>query len=209
MTKVLIADDHPVVREGVRRILQGAVEMEVVGEVGRSDEVLDAARRLKPDVVILDIGMPGPGFLEVLEALPAACPGARALILSAQPEEEYAVRALRGGAVGYLTKGYAPADLIEAVRRVAQGRRYVTAALAEQLALGLVSEAGKPPHEKLSNREFEVLRLIAGGSSLKEIAARLVVNPKTVSSFRARVLEKLGAKTNADLVRYAIEHHLV
>jgi len=209
VTKVLIADDHPVVREGVRRILQGAVEMEIVGEVGRSDEVLEAARRLKPDVVILDIGMPGPGFLEVLEALPAACPGAKALILSAQPEEEYAVRALRGGAVGYLSKGYAPADLIEAVRRVAQGRRYVTAALAEQLALGLVSEAGKPPHEKLSNREFEVLRLIAGGSSLKEIAARLVVNPKTVSSFRARVLQKLGAKTNADLVRYAIEHHLV
>jgi len=209
VTKVLIADDHPVVREGVRRILQGAVEMEVVGEVGRSDEVLEAARRLKPDVVILDIGMPGPGFLEVLEALPASCPGAKALILSAQPEEEYAVRALRGGAIGYLTKGYAPADLIEAVRRVAQGRRYVTAALAEQLALGLVSEAGKPPHERLSNREFQVLRLLAEGLSLKEIAARLVVNPKTVSSFRARVLQKLGAKTNADLVRYAIGHHLV
>lgn len=209
MTKVLIADDHPVVREGVRRILQGAVEMEIVGEVGRSDEVLEAARRLKPDVVILDIGMPGPGFLEVLEALPGACPGAKALILSAQPEEEYAVRALRSGAVGYLTKGYAPADLIEAVRRVAQGRRYVTDALAEQLALGLVSAAGKPPHERLSNREFQVLRLLAEGLSLKEIAARLVVNPKTVSSFRARVLQKLGAKTNADLVRYAIEHHLV
>jgi len=209
MTKVLIADDHPVVREGVRRILQGAVEMEVVGEVGRSDEMLEAARRLKPDVVVLDIGMPGPDFFEVLEALPAACPGAKALILSAQPEEEYAVRALRSGAVGYLTKGYAPADLIEAVRRVAQGRRYVTAALAEQLALGLVSEAGKPPHERLSNREFQVLRLLAEGLSLKEIAARLVVNPKTVSSFRARVLQKLGAKTNADLIRYVIEHHLV
>lgn len=208
MTKVLIADDHPVVREGVRRILQGAVEMEVVGEVGRSDEMLEAARRLKPDVVILDIGMPGPSFLEVLEALPAACPGAKALILSAQPEEEYAVRALRGGAVGYLTKGYAPADLIEAVRRVAQGRRYITAALAEQLALNLVGEADKPLHEKLSNGEFQVLRLLADGLSLKEIAARLVVNPKTVSSFRARVLQKLGAKTNADLVRYAIEHHL-
>jgi two-component system invasion response regulator UvrY len=208
VTKVLIADDHPVVREGVRRILQGAVEMEVVGEVGRSDEMLEAARRLKPEVVILDIGMPGPDFLEVLEALPAACPGAKALVLSAHPEEEYAVRALRSGAVGYLTKGYAPADLIEAVRRVAQGRCYVTAALAEQLALGLVSEAGKPPHERLSNREFQVLRLLADGLSLKEIAARLVVNPKTVSSFRARVLQKLGAKTNADLVRYAIEHHL-
>ena len=209
MTRVLIADDHPVVREGVRRILQSAVEMEVVGEAGRSDEMLEAARRLKPDVVILDIGMPGPSFLEALAALPAACPGAKTLILSAHPEEEYAVRALRSGAVGYLTKGYAPADLIEAVRRVAQGRRYVSAALAEQLALNLVGETDKPPHERLSNREFEVLRLLAGGLSLKEIAASLAVNPKTVSSFRARVLQKLGAKTNADLVRYAIEHHLV
>lgn len=209
MTRVLIADDHPVVREGVRRILQGAVEMEVVGEVGRSDEALEASRRLTPDVVILDIGMPGPSFLEVLEALPAACPGAKALILSAQPEEEYAVRALRSGAVGYLTKGYAPAKLIEAVRRVARGRRYVTDSLAERLALGVVSETEQPPHEKLSNREFQVLRLLASGLSLKEIAARLAVNPKTVSSFQARILQKLGTKTNADLVRYALEHHLV
>lgn len=209
MTRVLIADDHPVVREGVRRILQGAVEMEVVGEVGRSDEAVEASRRLTPDVVILDIGMPGPSFLDVLEALPAACPGARALILSAQPEEEYAVRALRGGAVGYLTKGYAPAELIEAVRRVARGRRYVTDSLAERLALGVVSATEQPRHEKLSNREFQVLRLLASGLSLKEIAARLAVNPKTVSSFRARILQKLGTKTNADLVRYALEHHLV
>jgi len=209
MTKVLIADDHPVVREGVRRILQEAVEIEVVGEVGRADEVVAAAARLKPDVVILDIGMPGPGFLEVLADLPAAAPGARTLILSAQPEEDFAVRALRGGASGYLTKGYAPAELVEAVRRVAQGRRFVTHALAEQLALGLVTEGQKPAHEKLSNREFEVFRLLAGGASLKEIGAELSVNPKTVSTFRARVLEKLGVRTNADLVRYAIEHHLI
>lgn len=209
MTRVLIADDHPVVREGVRRILQGAVEMEVVGDVGRSDEVLEASRRLRPEVVILDIGMPGPSFLDVLEALPAACPGAKALILSAQPEEEYAVRALRGGAVGYLTKGYAPAELIEAVRRVARGHRYVTDSLAELLALGVVGATDKPRHEKLSHREFQVLRLLASGLSLKEIAARLEVNPKTVSSFRARILQKLGTKTNADLVRYALKHHLV
>jgi DNA-binding NarL/FixJ family response regulator len=209
MTRVLVADDHPVVREGVRRILQGAAEMDVVGEVGRADEVLDAVRTLKPDVLILDIGMPGPGFLDVLSALPAACGGTRALILSAQPEEEYAVRALRGGATGYLTKGYAPADLVEAVRRIAAGRRYVTAALAEQLALGIVEETPKPLHELLSKRELEVLRLLAGGRSLKEIAARLGVSPKTVSSFRARVLEKMGLKTNADLVRYALERHLI
>jgi len=208
MTRILIADDHPVVREGVRRILQGAAEMEVVGEVGRSDEVLEAVRKLKPDVLILDIGMPGPNYLDVLAGLPAAG-GARALILSAQPEEQHAVRALRGGATGYLTKGYSPPDLIEAVRRVASGHRYVTTALAEQLALGIVEQAARPPHEQLSKRELEVLRLLAGGLSLKEIAGRLGVNPKTVSSFRARVLEKMGLKTNADLVRYALEHHLI
>ena len=209
MTKVLIADDHPVVREGVRRILQAAVEVEIVGEVGRGDEVIEAARRLKPDVVVLDIGMPGPGFLEVLSGLHAAHAGAKVLILSAQPEEEFAVRALRGGATGYLTKGYAPPELVEAVRRVAQGRRYVTDALAEQLALGLVSDGDKALHEKLSNREFEVLRLLAGGRSLKQIAALFGVNPKTVSTFRARVLDKLALKTNADLVRYALQHKLI
>ena len=209
MTRVLIADDHPVVREGVRRILQGAAEVEVVGEVGRSDEALEAVRKLKPEVLILDIGMPGPSYLEVLAGLPAAWGGTRALILSAQPEEEYAVRALRGGATGYLTKGYSPPDLIEAVRRVAAGRRYVTAAFAEQLALGVVEEAPKPRHEQLSNRELEVMKLLAGGLSLKEIGGRLGVSPKTVSSFRARLLEKMGLKTNADLVRYALEHHLI
>jgi DNA-binding NarL/FixJ family response regulator len=209
MTRVLIADDHPVVREGVRRILEGATEVEVVGEVGRSDEVLDAARRTRADVVVLDIGMPGPSYLEVLAALPAECPGARALILSAQPEEDYAVRALRGGATGYLSKGYSPPELVEAVRRVAAGRRYVSAALAEQLALGVVGDAAKAPHERLSGREFEVLRLLAGGLSLKEIAGRLQVSPKTVSSFRARLLEKMQLKTNAELVRYAVEHHLI
>ena len=209
MTRVLIADDHPVVREGVRRILQGAAEVEVVGEVGRSDEVLDAVRRLKPEVVILDIGMPGPSYLDVLAALVAAGGGTRALILSAQPEEEYAVRALRGGATGYLTKGYSPPDLIDAVRQIAAGRRYVSAALAEKLALGVVDGVEKLPHELLSPREFEVLKLVAGGLSLKEIAGRLSVSPKTVSSFRARVLEKMGLKSNADLIRYALEQRLI
>ena len=209
MTRVLIADDHPVVREGVRRILQGAPEVEVVGEVGRSDEVLDAVRRLKPEVLILDIGMPGPSDLDVLAALTAAGGATRALILSAQPEEEYAVRALRGGATGYLTKGYSPPDLVDAVRQIAAGRRYVSAALAEKLALEVVDGVEKPPHELLSPRELEVLKLVAGGLSLKEIAGRLDVSPKTVSSFRARVLEKMGLKTNADLVRYALEQRLI
>ncbi len=209
MARVLIADDHPVVREGVRRVLQGAVEVEVVGEVGRGDEVVPAVTRLQPQVLILDIGMPGPDFLTILAELHRAAPAVRTLILSAQPEEEYAVRALRAGATGYLGKGYAPGELLEAVRRVAQGRRFVSSALAEQLALGLIAEEPKAPHQRLSNREFEVMRLLAAGASLKEIGAHLSVSPKTVSTFRARVLEKLGARTNADVVRYAIEHHLV
>jgi len=209
VTRVLVADDHPVVREGVRRILQGAAEVEVVGEAASADEALDAVRKLKPDVLILDIGMPGPSYLEVLAALPGASAGTRALILSAQPEEEYAVRALKAGATGYLTKGYAPPDLVEAVRRIASGRRYVTPQLAEQLALGVVEGAAKAPHETLSNREFEVFRLLASGLSLKEIGGRLGVSPKTVSSFRARVLDKMGVRTNAGLVRYAVEHHLI
>lgn len=209
MTRLLIADDHPVVREGVRRILEGAAEVEVVGEVGRGDEVVEAARRLRADVVVLDIGMPGPSYLEVLAALSAASPGPRVLVLSAQPEEEYAVHALRAGAAGYLTKGYAPGDLVEAVRRVAQGRRYISAALAERLAAGAAEGTPKQPHELLSAREAEVLRLLAAGLSLKEIASRLGVSPKTVSSFRSRVLEKMGARTNADLIRYALEHRLI
>ena len=208
MTKVLIADDHPIVREGVRRVLQDAAEMEVVGEVGRSDDVAPAVRKFRPDVLILDISMPGPDVLSVLADLATSHPVLRTLILSAHPEEEYAVRAFRAGAFGYLTKGYAPKDLVEAVRIVAQGRRFVTASMAERLALSLAGDATLLPHERLSNREFEVLRLLAAGRSLKEIAARLGIHPKTVSTFRARILEKLVMHTNADLVRYAVEHHL-
>jgi len=209
MTKVLIADDHPIVREGVRRVLQAAVEIEVVGEVGRSDDVLPAVRKFGPDVLVLDISMPGPDFLAVLADLALAHPGLHTLILSAHPEEDFAVRAFRAGALGYLTKGYAPKDLVEAVRCVAQGRRYVTSALAERLlAMALTGDAAILPHEQLSNREFEVLRLLAAGRSLKEIAALLGIHPKTVSTFRARVLLKLEVRTNADLVRYALEHHL-
>ena len=181
------------VREGVRRILR-AGDMAVAGEVGRGDEVAEAARRLAADVVILDIGMPGPSYLEVLASLARGSPGCRVPILSAQPEQDYAVQALRGGATGYLTKGYAPADLIEAVRCVATGRRYVTAALAERLALGVGEKRRSRPRAVLGP-EFEVLRLLAGGLSLKEIAARLDVSPKTVSTFRARVLPKIPRPT--------------
>jgi DNA-binding NarL/FixJ family response regulator len=209
MIRVLVADDHPVVREGVRRVLEGAPDIRVVAEAASGGEVASAVTQASPDVVLLDIAMPGPDFLDVLASIPQARSGTRTLILSAHAEEEFAVRAIRAGAAGYLTKGYQPQDLVEAVRRVAAGRRYISAELAERLAMGLAGEGEAPRHEKLSNREFEVLRLIAAGKSLKEIAGELGINAKTVSSFRARLLSKLDLKTNADLVRYALQHDLI
>lgn len=209
MIKVLIADDHHVVREGLRRVLEAAPDIQVVKEVGRGDQVADGVRESSPDVVLLDISMPGPDFLEVIRASTASRPGTRVLVLSAHPEEEFAIRAIRGGAAGYISKGHSPRELVEAVRRISAGGRFISPALAEQLAIGLAEEASQPVHQRLSNREFEVLRLIAAGRSLKEVAATLNINPKTVSSFRTRLLAKLELKTNADLVRYALEHKLI
>jgi two-component system invasion response regulator UvrY len=208
MIKVLIADDHPIFREGVRRILERTPEVSVVGEVDHGDRVVQTASETKADVVLLDISMPGPGHLEVLRQLKDTLPRTRALMFSAHDEAEYAIPALRSGAAGYLMKSFTAAELVEAVRRVYIGRRYVSANLGEQLASGLDSDTDVAPHLTLSARELEVLSMIARGLSLKEIAGRLEINPKTVSSYRARILEKFGVKTNADLVRYALAHDL-
>ena len=208
MIRVVVADDHPIVREGMRRILEQAQGMEVVAEVERGEHLVALVREKHPHVVVLDITMPGPSFLELIPAIGAANPGTRTLILSGHPEKEYAVHAIRAGAAGYLDKLHAPAELVAAVRRVSEGRRYISESLAEQLAQGVVDQSSGAPHQKLSKREFEVLRLIGDGLSLKEISAKLKVNPKTVSTYRARILTKLDAKTNADLVRYTIEHGL-
>lgn len=208
MIRVLIADDHPIFREGVRRILERTPEMQVVAELDNGDRVVDEAREHKADVVLLDITMPGPGHLAILKALKEALPRARVLMFSAHDEAEYAVPALRNGASGYLEKSFSAGELVEAVRRVYAGRRYVSSDLAEQLAAGLDDDSTMAPHLNLSARELEVLTMMARGLSLKEIAAKLKINPKTVSSYRARILEKLGVKTNADLVRYALEHDL-
>ncbi len=182
--------------------------MTVVGEIDDGDRVLEAARDGKADVVLLDISMPGPGHLEVLRGLKEQLPRARVLMFSAHDEAEYAIPALRSGAAGYLMKSFTAAELVEAVRRVHMGRRYVSASLGEQLASGLDTDTDVAPHLTLSARELEVLTMIARGMSLKEIAARLEINPKTVSSYRARILEKFRVKTNADLVRYALAHDL-
>lgn len=208
MIRVLIVDDHPIFREGVRRILERTPEIRVVGEVADSDRVPDAAREGQADVVLLDISLPGPGHLEVLRQLKDQLPRTRALVFSAHEEGEYAIPALRSGAAGYLMKSLTATELVEAVRRVHSGRRYVSPGLGEQLAAGLDDDNGLPPHLNLSARELEVLTMIAQGLSLKEVAARLDINAKTVSSYRSRILEKMAVSSNAELVRYALKHDL-
>jgi DNA-binding NarL/FixJ family response regulator len=209
MIRVIVADDHPIVREGLRRILERQVGIEVVAEASRGDALPALARERTADVVVLDIGMPGPDFLELIPEILAARTGVRVLVLSGHPEEAYAVHALRAGAAGYLNKADATDSLVAAVRRVQEGGRYISAALAEHLAQQVADEGRAPRHVTLSGRELEVLRFVGAGLSQKEIAARLRVNAKTVSTYRSRILSKLDLRTTADLVRYALEHHLV
>ncbi len=208
MIRLLIADDHPVVREGVRRIVEDCPDMEVVGEAADGDEVLEQLDRTTVDVLLLDIAMPGPGFLQIMERFRAEHRTARVLVLSIQSEDQYALRALRAGAAGYLTKEHSPTELADAIRRIYRGGRYVTATLAEKLAFELDPAAAKEPHESLSDREYQVLCLLGHGKSSKEIAAVLDVSPKTVSTYRARILTKMKLETNADLTRYVVEQHL-
>jgi two-component system, NarL family, invasion response regulator UvrY len=210
MIRLLIADDHPVVREGLRRIVADHPELEVVGEAVNGDEVLTLLRRLPADVVLLDIAMPGPGFLQVLEHLRAEHPSVAVLVLGVPPEDQYAVRALRSGAAGYLTKDHSPEQLVDAIRKVHRGGKYVSPTLAERLAADLATAGTRHlRHEALSHREYEVLCLLGSGRTVKEISTELRLSPKTISTYRARVLEKMQATTNADLVRYAAQHGLI
>jgi two-component system invasion response regulator UvrY len=209
MIRLLIADDHPVVREGLRRIVADDPGLQVVGEAVDGDGVLALISRQPTDVVLLDVSMPGPGFLQVLERLRAEHPGVKVLVLSVHPEEQYAVRALRAGAAGYLTKDHSPEQLIEAIRRVHRGGKYVSPTLAERLATDLAAGGPQAAHELLSHREYDVLCLLGSGRTVKEISAELDLSPKTVSTYRARLLEKMRLTGNADLVRYAARHGLI
>ncbi|MGH7586217.1 MAG: response regulator [Gemmatimonadales bacterium] len=209
MIRLLVADDHPVVREGLRRILDETPGMRVVGEARDGEEVLEQVGRLPADVLLLDVSMPGPGFLGVLDSVRAREPTLRVLVLSVHPEDQYAVRALRAGAAGYLTKDHSPEALVEAIRKVALGGTYVSAALAERLARRLRSDSGVPAHEALSDREYEVLCFLGSGRTVKDIAATLGLSVKTVSTYRSRLLQKMGFEANADLVRYVATHGLL
>jgi DNA-binding NarL/FixJ family response regulator len=208
MIRVLIADDHVLVREGLKRLLDGSPDVAVVGEATTGDEVLQLAGERKVDVLVLDVSMPGPGFLEVLRQLREQHPTIKSVVLSAHPEDEYAERALKAGAMGYVTKERTPSELLEAIRRSAKGLRYVPDSLAQYLAARLSGDRERPAHEALSDREFEVLQLLGRGKSVKEIGAALALSPKTVSTYRERMLQKLELKTTADLIRFAVQQGL-
>jgi two-component system invasion response regulator UvrY len=209
MIRVLIADDHAVVRQGLKQILGETPGMLVAGEATNGQDVLDRVRAESWDVVVLDISMPDRSGLDVLKVVKAERPGLPVLVLSMYPEDQYAMRVLKAGASGYLTKDSAAEELVKAILKVVSGGRYVSPHMAERLAFEIGTDSTKLPHETLSDREFQVLRLIAAGKSAKEMAVELALSVKTISTYRARLLEKMDLATNADLIHYAIQNHLI
>jgi two-component system, NarL family, invasion response regulator UvrY len=208
--RVVLADDHAVVRRGVRQILADAGDIEVVGEAKDYGELSNLLREQACDVLVVDISMPGKNGIEVLKAVRERLPKVQVLILSMFPEDQYAVRALKAGAAGYVSKEAAPEKLVDAIRLAARGKKYITPEVAQALASQLnTGEAPENPHEALSDREYETLRLIASGKKLSEIAEVMSLSPKTVSVYRARLLEKMKLRTNAELTHYAVKHKLV
>ncbi len=209
MIKVFIADDHPIVRQGLRQILAGTSDMEIAGEAVNGQDALDQIRLGGWDVLVLDITMPGRSGFDILKELKGEQPQLPVLVLSIHAEEQLAVRVLKAGASGYVTKENAPTELVNAIRKVVSGGRYISSNLAEILAFGLTVGSDRPRHERLSDREFQVMQLMAGGKTLIEIAEELRLSAKTVSTYRTRLLEKLDLKTNAELMRYALDLGLV
>jgi DNA-binding NarL/FixJ family response regulator len=209
MIRLAIADDHPIVREGLRRIASDDAGISVTGEAATSGELFRLLAAAAVDVVLLDVSMPGSTFVETLKDLREKHSSIKVLVLSAHPEDQWAMRALRAGAAGYLTKDHSPEQLVQAIRRVARGGKYVSESMAEKLA-GMVDDGRtRAPHERLSDREFEVLRALGSGMMVKDVAKQLHLSAKTVSTYRARLLEKMGLKSKEDLVRYVVTHELL
>lgn len=208
MIRISIIDDHAIVRKGLKEIVADSPDIQVTFEASSGAEGLLQIRKNKLDVVLLDISMPGMNGLETLQQIKGAKPRLPVLMLSIHPEEQYAVRALKLGASGYLTKESAPSELLAAIRKVAAGGRYVNIGLAEKLAEYIESDSGRPAHEGLSNREFQVMMMIAAGKPARVIAEELSLSPKTVSTHRARLLGKMRLGGNAEIIRYAMEHQL-
>jgi two-component system invasion response regulator UvrY len=208
MIRVIIVDDHPVVRRGLKQIIAAEPDMQVVGEAENAREALRVIRQTACDAVVLDITLPDGSGLGVLDQLRSERPTLPVLIMSIHDEEQYALRVLKAGASGYLMKNSIPEELIQAIRKITSGGKYISPSIAERLASEFASPE-KSPQEKLSDREFQIMCLIASGKSLKEIGDALCISGKTVSTYRARILEKMGMKTNADLVGYALKNRLI
>ncbi len=209
MHKILIADDHTVVRKGLKQILLDAYPSAIIEEVADAEDLLRNVQMKPWDVVITDISMPGRSGLDVLQQIRLDHPKLPVLILSVHPEDQYAIRVLKAGASGYLNKDSAPEDLVKAVDRVMMGKKYITPSIAEKLATTLEQDSEKLPHEYLSDREFEVLKLLAAGKSVSDIGEQISLSASTVSTYRARILSKMNLKTNADLTLYSVEHKLI
>jgi DNA-binding NarL/FixJ family response regulator len=204
MTKVLITDDHPVVRRGIRQILEDEKDISLIDEAGSGKELLDKLNENIYDIVLLDISLPGRSGLDLIQQIKKVQPSLAILMLSIYSEEIYAIKALKSGASGYLTKSSAPEELVSAIFKVSKGERYISSSLAYKMAENLLSESEKPLHDLLSARELEVLNLFAAGKTVGRIAEELSLSPKTISTYRERLLEKLKLSTTADLIRYAI-----
>jgi DNA-binding NarL/FixJ family response regulator len=209
MIRIVVADDHTIVREGLKQLLSAALDLSVVGEAQNGQEVLQRVRELDFDVLLLDMSMPGKSGIELIKQVRAEKPKLRIMVLSMHQEPQYAVRAIRAGASGYLTKDGASAQLVSAIRKVAGGGAFITDSVAEQLALGAMPQAEGPPHHLLSDREFHVFQLLVSGKTVSDIAAELSLSVKTVSTHKARILQKMNMSNPAELIRYALHHQLI
>ncbi len=209
MLKVLVVDDHPSFRRGVKDILIEGFETAKVGECGNADEMFEAVKQKRWDLVVMDISMPGKSGPEALREVKRLSPTLPVLVLSMHPEDQYAIRMFKAGADGYLTKASAPEELVRAIKKVIEGGQYVSPSLGEKLAMTVKHGAEKAPHERLSDREYQVLHLIASGKSVGEIADVLHLSITTISTYRARILEKMNMKNNAELTRYAVQQDIL
>jgi two-component system invasion response regulator UvrY len=209
MINILIVDDHMIFREGIKRVLAAVSDIEISGEAGSGNEAMLAITRNHYDVVLQDLSLPDIDGLDLLRRIKNHNPDLPVLVLSFYPEDQYAIRVLKEGASGYLTKESVPNDLIHAIRKAAEGGKYISATLGESLAGSVTGEKERRPHELLSNREFQIFSMIASGKSIKEMSNELSVARTTITSYRSRIFEKLHFKTNADLIRYAVENRLV
>ena len=209
MIRLVLADDHEMVREGFRRIVEAQPDFAIVGDVAEGNDLLRLLPTVQADVLILDITMPGPGFLRIMEILAERFPDLPVLVVSMHGEDQWAIQALKVGAAGYLTKTRSAEELATAIRRLHAGGRYVTASLAERLARQVGPGGGTVLHDSLSRREFETLRRLGSGKMVKTVAREMALSPKTVTTYRRRILEKLGLNSTAELIRYAMEHNLV